>query len=346
MLDDRFIRFFHVAQKGKGVELKNFMSERIPDEYFNAQNELRPDVSFIRRLADIRKKYGFSKIHIVIPDRYVTVFHTVVPRTLFSNGSKTAFQTTLERYLEKLLIDLPEFSHTDMIVDYEIISERHDGYDIHVSVARPEQFQFIPDLLQSAGFTIDHVDIASYAIHRLAKHISHEPAYGTISIGTHATYVSMIHSGKIVASSWCTVGSEDLIKTLMHKLAISHAEAQKIIREYGILHMHPDKEVLGALLLALKPIVECMEQVKLAASPAKYAHAFYHGNTPSFYLYGIGAGISGVAQYLGVKANCTVRPIDIIPTEFIDEAVIVQVPVEVLPVYLPVLSAAVHYLAE
>ena len=274
------------------------------------------------------------------------MFHTIVPRAVFGGGSEKSLQQTIERYLEKLLKDHPEFSDQDMIADYEVIGETQEGYDAHVSVARPDQFKHIPQMLEDAGFTIGHVDISSYAIHRLAKHLNQGFMYGTVAIGTHSTYISTIKNGQIIASSWCKVGSHDLIKTLETKLSISRAEAENIIHKYGILHIHPDKEVLRALFETMKPILECLSQVQTACAPGLYRHAYYHTEFDQWYLYGIGASIPGIAQYLSVKAHATVRPIDIIPTEFIDEQIIVQVPIEVLPVYLPVLSTAVHYLAE
>jgi Tfp pilus assembly PilM family ATPase len=345
-IDDRFVRFFHASKTGKKTELKAFFSERIADHLFNEHNELIVDETLVARLQDTRKKYGFSKVHLVIPDRYITVFHTVVPRTVFGGGSKKSLQQSIERYLEKLLVDHPEFSAHDMIADYEVIGETIDGYDVHVSVARPGQFRHIPELFESAGFIIDHIDISSYAIHRLVKYIHGEAMYGTIAIGAHTTYVSMVQKGQILASSWCSVGSDDLIKTLQEKLKITRSEAEKIIHEYGILHMHPDKEVLGALLAVMKPVIESMQQVQVACSPETYQHAFYHGDANHFYMYGIGASISGIGQYLGVKTNARVRPIDILPTEFIDEQIIVQIPVEVLPLYLPVMGTALNYLVE
>lgn len=346
MLDDRFIRFFHVAKTGKKAELVNFFSERIPDYLFNEHNELIVDRMLVGRLREVRKKYNFSTVHIVVPDRYITVFHTVVPRSLFGSGSEKSLQQTIERYLATLLKEHPEFSDHDMIADYEIIGETSEGYDTHVSVARPGQFKHIPQMLEDAGFTIGHIDISSYAIHRLAKHLDQGLLYGTISIGTHSTYVSTIKNGQIIASSWCHVGSDDLIKTLESKLSITRAEAEKIIHKYGILHIHPDKEILGALFDSMKPILECLGQVQVATAPGLYRHAYYHTEFDQWYLYGIGSSIPGIAQYLSVKAHATVRPIDIVPTEFIDEQIIVQVPIEVLPVYLPVMSTAVHYLAE
>lgn len=354
MLDDRFIRFFHVRKTGKKIDLVNFFSERIPDELFDEHNTLIKDHLLVKRLQDTRRKYGFLKIHLVIPDRYVTVFHTVVPHSVFSGGfngdfakpSKRSLQQTIERYLGKLLIDYPQFSETDMISDYEVIGETVQGYDIHVSVARPLQFKYIPELLESAGFTIDHIDISSFAIHKLAKYINQKSSYGTISIGSHTTHVSMVQAGKVIASSWCQVGSNDLIKIVETKLKITRAEAERIIHQYGILHMHPDKEVLAGLLATLKPMSECIGQVQVASSSAHYKHEFYHTSGSQFYIYGIGASISGIAQYLGIKTNASVRPIDIIPTEFLDEEIIVQIPVEVLPLYLPVMSTAVNYLTE
>lgn len=346
MLDDRFIRFFHVSKTGKKVVLENFFSERIPDELFDDRNVLKQDRLLVKRLQETRKKYGFSKIHLVIPDRYVTVFHTVVPRSVFGSGSQKSLQQTIERYLEKLLISHVEFSESDMISDYEVIGETAEGYDIHVSVARPEQFKYIPELLEAAGFIVDHVDIASFAIHKLAKHITKGSVYGTISIGSHSTHISMVQDGKVIASSWCQVGSDDLVKVVETTLKINRSEAERIIHQYGILHIHPDKEVLSGLLTALRPVVESINQVQVACSPTHYQHPFYHTSDHQFYMYGIGAAISGVAQYLGIKTNSSVRPIDIIPTEFLDEEVIVQIPVEVLPLYLPVMSTAVNYLAE
>jgi Tfp pilus assembly PilM family ATPase len=283
---------------------------------------------------------------LVIPDRYVTVFHTVVPRSVFGSGSERSLQQTIERYLEKLLIDYPEFSETDMISDYEVLGETSQGYDIHVSVARPAQFKYIPELLEAAGFTVGHVDISSFALHKLAQYLNKESAYGTISIGSHSTHVSMVRDGKVIASSWCQVGSNDLIRVVEKTLKITRAEAERIIHQYGILHMHPDKEVLSELLLALRPVVESIGQVQVACSDAHYQHPFYHAPGDQFYLYGIGASISGIAQYLGIKANASVRTIDVIPTEFLDEEIIVQIPVEVLPLYLPVMSTAVNYLTE
>lgn len=346
MIDDRFVRFFHVIKTGKKTELKNFFSERIADHLFAPDHTIVPDAMLIKRLSETRKRYGFKNVHLVIPDRFVTVFHTIVPRSVFGNGSATSLQQTIERYLGKLLIDLPEFSVVDMITDYEIIGETPEGYDVHVSVARPEQFRSIPELLESAGFKVEHIDISSYAVHRLAKHISKESAYGTISIGTHSTHVSMVQEGKIIASSWCSVGSDHLVKTLEEKLKVTRAEAERIIHQYGILHMHPDKEVLGALLATMKPVVECINQVQIAASPVTYQHKFYHATEHQFYMYGVGAAISGIGQYLGIKTNSSVRPIDIIPMEFIDEQIIIQIPVELLGVYLPVMSTAVNYLSE
>lgn len=345
-IDDRFIRFFHVAKVGKKTELKSFFSERIPDHLFNSYQELIPDTALVQRLTETRKKYKFSKVHLVIPDRYITVFHTTVPRTVFGGGSQKTLQQSIERYLEKLLIDHSEFSAHDMIADYEVIGESLDGYDVHVSVARPGQFRHIPELFESAGFIIDHIDISSFAIHRLVEKIHQGETYGTIAIGAHTTYISMIKNGKIVASSWCSVGSDDLIKVLEHKLKITRSEAEKIIHQYGILHMHPDKEVLSVLLSILKPVVESIEQVQLACSSQNYQHTFYHHSAEQFYMYGIGAAIPGIGQYLGVKTNARVRPIDILPTEFIDEHIMVQIPVEVLPLYLPVMGTALNYLID
>jgi Tfp pilus assembly PilM family ATPase len=233
-----------------------------------------------------------------------------------------------------------------MISDYEIIGETVEGYDIHVSVARPAQFKYIPELLESAGFIVDDIDITSFSLHKLVKYINQESAYGTISIGTHTTHVSIVQAGKVIASSWCQIGSNDLIKIVEMKLNITRAEAERIIHQYGILHMHPDKEVLAGLLATLKPIIESIEQVQVACSSSNYQHSFYHASESHFYLYGIGTSISGIAQYLGIKTNTSVRPIDIIPTEFLDEEIIVQIPVEVLPLYLPVMSTAVNYLTE
>lgn len=346
MLDDRFFRFFHVTKTGKKTELKNFFSERIPDELFDDHNVLKPNHALVTRLQETRKRYGFSKVHLVIPDRYVTVFHTVVPRSLFGTGSITSLQQAIERYLEKLLIEHPEFSQTDMISDYEIIGEKPEGYDVHVSVARPAQFAYIPELLESAGFVVDHIDIASFSLHRLAKYINQESAYGIISMGSHTTHVSMVHEGKVIASSWCQVGSNDLIKVIEKTINVNRAEAERIIHQYGILHIHPDKKVLAGLLAALRPVVEAIGQIQVACSPVNYQHPFYHKDQARFYMYGIGTSISGIAQYLGIKSNTTVRSIDVIPTEFLDEEIIIQIPIEVLPLYLPVMSTAVNYLAE
>ena len=346
MIDDRFIRFFHVSKTGKKIDRVNFFSERIPDYLFNEQNELIVDRMLVGRLRELGKKNNFSTVHIVIPDRYITVFHTVIPRSLFGNGSEKSLQQTIERYLEKLLKEQSEFSDNDMIADYEVIGETKEGFDIHVSVARPDQFKHIPQMMEDAGFIVGHIDISSYSVHRLAKHLNQELMHGTISIGSHSTHISTVKNGQVIASSWCQVGSDDLIKTLETVLTISRAEAEKIIHKYGILHIHPDKEVLNALFETLKPVLECLKQVQVACAPGLYRHAYYHTEFDKWYLYGIGSSIPGLAQYLSVKAHASVRPIDIIPTEFIDEQVMVQVPTEVLPIYLPVLSTAAHYLAE
>ena len=344
MVDDRFIRFFHVARDGKDVVVKNYFSERIPDHLFDEQRRFYPDDALIARLTQTRKRHKFEKIHMVIPDRYITVFHTVVPRGVFA--SEKSLRIAIERHLENLLVDHPEFSPTDMIEDYEVIEETPDGIEVHVSVARPDRFAHIPKLLEAAGFVIDEIDIASSAVNRIVRDLSATPSYGTISVGTHTTEVSIVSSGKIIASSWCHVGSDDLITTIQNTLAISRTEAERIIREYGILHVHPDKNVLAALFMTIKPVVEAIHRVQATATKNVYKHSFYHVRPDVFYIYGIGAGINGIPQYLGIKSGAIARVIDLIPAETLDEAAMIQIPVEILPAYLPVISAAVHFLAE
>lgn len=342
--DDRFIRFFHVAFERDQYSVKTFFSERIPDELFDEHNNLIVNPVLIKRIETIRKKHGFVKTHVVIPDRYVTVFHTMVPLSI--GDEKTPLQKNIEKHLKKLLAEHPEFSPYDMISDYNVINVDDQGIHLHVTVARPEKFKWMIDVLTAAGFDVDHIDISSYAIDRIAKHMDHINVYGTISIGTHTTNMGVIKSGKVIASTFCNTGSEQLIETLQKTLAISRVEAEKIIHQYGILHSHPDKEVLAALFKTIQPIITGLNQMIVNCSSKTYKHQFYHAAPRDFYLYGVGASISGIAQYLGIKSQVSVKPIDIIPTEFLDEEILLQVPVEVLPVYLPVMSTAVHYLAE
>jgi Tfp pilus assembly PilM family ATPase len=345
MIDDRFIRFFSVEKNGKKVSLKNFFSERIPDDLFSTESFVS-NAAFITRLNEIRKKTGIQKIHLVIPDQYVTVFHTVVPMDLFVPGKKD-FQKVIEQYLDNLLKSHEEFSNLDVIADYDLIDETVEGYHLHVAVARPEQFKHIPALFESGGFTIEHIDISSFAIHRLAKTMYAQKTYGVISLGTHTAKVSVIRSGNIITSTVVPVGSEHLFESLQNTLSISRSEAENIIHKYGILHSHPDKNVLGQLFQTLKPLVVGVEYVQsIASSQDLYNHDFYKQQVDEFYLYGIGASISGVAQYLGIKTNTIIRPIDLIPLDFIDEEILLQVPVELLSLYLPVMSTAVHYLND
>jgi Tfp pilus assembly PilM family ATPase len=345
MIDDRFIRFFHVAKNRGHAEIQSFFSERIPDHLFDEDNNFTPDDLLVKRVSEIRKKHKFSKIHLVVPDKYVTVFHTTIPVSVFET-SKRSFQYTLEHYLEDLLKNHPEFSESDMIADYDLIDQSNGGYDVHVAVARPTQFKHIPELFESAGFHVDHIDIIGYAMHRIAKNLNDAPVYGTISIGTHTTAINVVSSGNVIAATWVNVGSSDLLKVVQETLKISHTESERIISQYGILHTHPDKQVLGKLLQTLEPVIAGIRQVFESCSEQKYNHSFYHSLPEQWYVYGIGASISGVAQYVGIKANVSLRPLDVIPTEFIDEEILLQIPIELLPLYLPVMSTAVHYLAE
>lgn len=349
MFDDQSIRFFHVSKKGTTVTLKHFFTETIPDHIITNES-VQPDAILIQRLSGIRKKYRFSKIHVVVPDRYVTVFHTVMPRTVFiqeqAKHKRVTLQQSIEHYLKQLLIHHPNFLASDTIADYEIIQESTDGYHLHVSIAHPNQFSFIPHILEQSGFIVDHIDIASFAIHRFARYMQQGALYGTIAIGSHTTQISIIRLGKIVASIWCQVGSRDLVNTLQTTLKISEHDAQKIIRDYGILSTHPDKTILSALYQTLVPITNGIKQALDSCSGILYSHPFYQGSPEQWYIYGIGASIPGIAQYFGIKANASVRPIDIIPTELLDEEIILQIPVDQLSLYLPVMSTALNYLLE
>ena len=349
MFDDQSIRFFHVSKKGTDITLKHFFSEIIPDHVIT-NGSVQPDAILIQRLSGIRKKYGFSKIHVVIPDRYVTVFHAVMPRSVFihdqSKNKRVTLQHSIESYIKQLLVNHPNFSPTDTIADYEVIQESSDGYHVHVSIAHPNQFSFIPEILERAGFTVDHIDIASFSIHRFARYMQQGALYGTISVGSHTTQISIMRSGKIIASTWAHIGSYDLITTLQTMLNITKQDAERIIRDYGILSTHPDKQVLAALHKTLEPVVIGLQQSLTACSGTIYNHFFYQGIPPQWYIYGIGSTIPGIAQYLGIVTNASVQPIDIIPTELMDEEVIVQIPVDQLPLYLPVMSTALNYLLE
>lgn len=344
MIDDRFIRFFSIEKKGKKVSLKNFFSERIPDEVYEENNTFYNTKHLVTRLQEIRKKFQISHVHLVVPDTYITVFHTFISKDIFS--LKKDFRKTIEEYLTDLLIKHEDFTELDTIADYDVLEETDEGYHVHVAIARPEQFQHVPHLFESAGFTIDHIDISSFALHRITKSIHQQEMYGMISIGTHTTNISIVRSGNIIASTTVPVGGEHIIQTLQNTLDISRSEAEKIIHQYGILHSHPDKNVLSNLFMTVKPIVQGIEQVKAVCSRDFYEHHFYHIQPEYFYLYGIGVSISGVAQYLGIKTNTLMRTIDVIPFDFIDEEVLLQIPVELIPIYLPVMSTAMHYLAE
>jgi Tfp pilus assembly PilM family ATPase len=350
MFDDRSIRFFHVTKKGTDVTIKNFFSEHIPDHIVTDHEQVLPDALLVQRLTSLRKKHNFKKIHVVIPDRYITVFHTIIPRSVFLNdrskNKRITLQHSIEQYLKKLLADHPNFSPTDTVADYEVIQESDEGYHTHVSIAHPDQFRFIPEILERAGFTVDHIDIASFSIHRFARYMQHGALYGTVAIGTHTTQISVVRSGKIITSTWCQVGSTHLTTTLQSKLGITLRDAERIIREYGILSTHPDKQILAALYETLQPVVVAIEQALMVCSGALYNHSFYKGIPEQWYVYGLGAAVPGIAQYLGIKARATMHPIDIIPTELMDEEVIIQIPVDQLPLYLPVMSTALNYLLE
>ena len=304
----------------------------------------------MERLIKIRKQYKFSKIHLVIPDQYITVFHTVMPHDIFwdaqAQNKNTTLQNSIETYLKKLLDGHESFLTTDSIADYEIIQETSEGYHLHVSIARSERFAFIPKLLQDAGFVVGHIDIASFSIHRFAQYMKEGALYGTIAMNETTTQLSIVRSGKIVISLQCPVGSRDILNTIQTTLGITEYEAERIIRQYGILATHPDKRVLAALHKTLDPVVDGLQQAIAHCSGRLYDHLFYRGVPDTWYIYGVGSFILGVAQYLGIKAHAHVQPIDIIPTELMDEEVILQIPADQLSLYLPVMSTALNYLLE
>jgi Tfp pilus assembly PilM family ATPase len=343
MIDDRFIRFFQVEKNNKKYSVKKYFSERIPDEFFDRENNLINHPTFIDRLRLIRTQHHFHTIHMVIPDRYVTVFHTIIPIT---PQRKKPLRKHIEQSLQKLLQDHPEFSPQDMVSDYHIINTDHQGIHMHVAVARPERFAQSMEAITSAGFVIDHIDIASFAVHRIARHMNAADSYGIISLGTHATSTSIVLSGKITASAWSPIGSNDLIESIEKTLNISSDASEKIIQEYGILHAHPDKRVLSNLLQTIQPIATDIDNLMMTCSMETYRHDFYHHAPQQWYLYGVGASIPGIAQYLGIRSHTQVHTIDIIPTEFIDEQLLLQIPIEIIPLYLPVLSTAMNYLFE
>ncbi len=349
MFDDRTLRFFHVSKKGTDITVKQFFSERIADQFITQDERIMVDPIIIQRLRGLRKKHRFTNIHLVIPDRYITVFHTVMPHTVIKTGTTTnqnSLQKIIELYLQKVIQSHPQFTASDIISDYEVIQESDEGYHIHVSVAHPDQFRFFPEILESAGFTIGHIDITSFAIHRVAQYMNQGALYGTIAIAGRDTQISVIRSGKIIASSWCQIGSEQLLQTLQEKLSIPLREAQKIITHYGVLQTHPDPLILHALRDTLQPLVTGLHQAIESCSSKVYNHPFYHGAPNQWYLYGIGASIPGIAQYLGIRSGSMVTPIDVIPTELMDDEIIIQIPAEELPLYLPVMSTALAYLLE
>ncbi len=299
-ISDQSIRFVELDRSNGVISLKKYGEEKIPPGVVSQGKIVNKD-QFRSVVMNLRKKYGFSTVHVSLPEEQVYLFTLDIPR-IDSKEIRQTIELSLEEHIP--------IAASEALFDYDLISETPDTYTLQVQAVPESIVNAYLAPLEDSGLTVISLELEAQAIARAIVAPGDNHTYMVLDFGSTRTGVSFISKGIVSFTTTFDIGGVTQTSIIAKHFNISMEEAEKIKRERGLLRSGDEKDLFAVLLNNLSILRDEINKHYIFWHTHPDEHGQSKPRVEKILLCGQSSNLSGFAEYLSASLKTPVVQID------------------------------------
>lgn len=289
-ISDKSIRFLGFKERKGKLRIDRYAEEKLPEGVV-VQGKLKDERKMRDVLARFKKTHNLEFIRVSLPEEQAYLFHMHVP-LLKKRELKESIFLQLEEYVP---IKAPE-----AVFDYEITSERADGYGLQVSAIPRTMVESYAGIFRESGLTPLSFEIEAQAIARAVVPEGDQGTCMVIDFGQTRTGISIVSRGIVVFTSTVEIGGAAITQAIGKELSLSYDEAETVKKEQGLARGEGKKEkaLFSAILSVIAPLRDEINKHYIYWHTHKEGEASEGRPIGKIYLCGGDSNLRGLPEYL------------------------------------------------
>lgn len=292
---DATMRFVRLVEGRHGLMPAAYAEMTIPEGCMHSGRVIN-ERAFTAFLSEVRKKYALDYVRVSVPESQVYSF------TLSIDGAaKDDLRSAIELVLEE---NIP-LRATETVFDYEVLTQTETLIVVQVMAVSEAITQSYFDCFNNAGLIPVSFELDGQAIARAVLKEGVRESAMIVDFGAHRSSITIVTNGIAVYTSTLDFGGKALIESLSKELSVSIAEAERLMREFGLSTMGEHKEIFSSLIGGISILKDEINRRYMYWHERKDQYGMFPA-IKTIYLCGGNSNIGGIAEYLSLMLKLTV----------------------------------------
>jgi type IV pilus assembly protein PilM len=296
-ISDESMKFVSLVLTKDGIRLGKYGERRIPPGVIES-GQIKDPKKLEEILSSLRKEEGIKSVRVSLPEEQVYLFQMHLEKKDLSS-IREGIELSLEEH-----IPIPA---QDAIFDYDIISEDTKNIELQVAAIPKNIIDNYLTVFKNASIIVPSFELEAQATSRAVLPRGDMGTYMIVDFGEKRTGIFIISRGVTMFTSTLDVGGVMLTNVVQKNFKISHEEAEKMKKEFGLQRNVANKEIFSVLL----------NNVSILRDEIVKHYLYWHthkddqGNTnppiKKIILCGGDSNLIGLADYLSVSMKTKVE---------------------------------------
>lgn len=303
-ISDKSIRFLGLREKRGALVVDRYAEDSLEPGIVE-QGKIKDARRMREVLSAFREKHGLEFVRVSLPEEQAYLFRMDLP-LIKKKDLRESVLLQLEEHVP--------LKATEAVFDYEIVTERADGFGLQVSVIPQGLAKSYADLFIESGLTPMSFEIEAQAIARAVVARGDKGTYMVVDFGKTRTGVSVVSDGVVAFTSTIEIGGSLITEAIAKELSLSYEEADALKRERGLLHDHHNKEakeIFSAIISTVATLRDDINKHYIYWHTHQEEQAFEHRQIEKLILCGGDSNLKGLADYLASSMRVKVELADV-----------------------------------
>jgi type IV pilus assembly protein PilM len=261
------------------------------------RGEVKDAAVLTKLLNRMREENGYQYVHVALPEEHAYLFQISLPR-----GTKEE----IEQMLEFRLKDNVPIGADEAVLDYNVLKENPESYELNVSVYPVMIVNQYLAALHDAGLIPLSLEIEGQATARALLPTTHPTPTLILDIGRNEASLSISTNGIVTFTATLDTGGDLFTRAIARGLNLSFQEAERLKREYGFRDTKESSDVFEQLAPVIGEFKEAVRKHMMYWHMHTSADGGVSEEVAQIVLVGGNANVAGVAEYLEMELGVPV----------------------------------------
>ncbi|HSE56951.1 MAG TPA: pilus assembly protein PilM [Candidatus Paceibacterota bacterium] len=326
---DRTLRFVELQASRKGLDLRRFGEEQIPEGLVKGRRIVDTE-RFSKFLIDVRKKHKLKYVRVSLPEEHVYSF-TIAIAAVEPKEVRGAIELVLE--------DNIPIKAAEAVFDFAIL--KHDGSHlvVHVVAVLAAIVDSYYRTFEMAGLVPVSFELEAGAIARSVVPRDALTSYMVVDFGALRTGISIVAHGMPLYVATLEVGGAILTQMIAKEQSVPFEEAESMKRAYSIASPEENKQLFSSLINGLSTLKDEINRRYIYWHTKKDGEVEFP-NIEAVLLCGGVANLKGLPDYLATNLKLPVRIANPWVNMFSFESRVPELPLEAAMSYATAIGLA------